>query len=162
MEIKATVPMEAWIKDAEAAGAMTDTFVEESTSLLMSSGFWGTVAAGVLVALKFIPQLAPAYSGLANIVGTLLAPKVHADKVQQIEEYAGHYIKTVRVIEDVTNQLPDSNGVRNVRKILKGIGDSSFHNAVATITADVKPHAPENIILDSSPSSKSQVLAVVK
>lgn len=162
MEIEPTVSVEDWMRDPEGSSKMLDSWTEDAMELLSSSGFWGSVGAAILIALKFVPQFAPAYSGIANIIGNVLAPKVHQDKVQQINQYAGHYIKTVRVIEDVGNQLPDSNGLKNIKSILKKVTNSEFHNAVASITADVHPDQPEVLIVHKTPSSKSQALSSVQ
>ena len=158
MEIKPTVTAKQWLDAPDAAGAVLDTWTNDALDLLTSSGFWGSVTAAAWIALKFIPQLAPQYAGIAKIVSTVLAPRVHQDKVEQIEQYAEHYVTTVKVIEDVANQLPASNGVNQVKKLLKGYTDGNFHTAVATITADVDPSNPMVVIKASVPSSQSQIL----
>ena len=157
MEIKATVTAKQWMEDPNAAGKVLDSWTDDALDLLSSSGFWGSAMAILFVALKFIPKLAPQYTALANIVGGILAPKVHQDKVKQIEEYAGHYITTVEVIEDVSDQLPDSNGVKNLKRILKRVTESNFHNAVQTITANVHPDRV-HVAVVRNPSAQSQVL----
>ena len=160
MEIKATVTAKEWLDDPDSAGKVLDSWTDDALDLLSSGGFWGSVGAVVLIALRFVPQLAPQYTAIASIVGGILAPKVHQDKVRQIEEYAGHYITTVEVIEDVSDQLPDSNGVKNLKRILKRVTESSFHNAVQTITANVHPDRV-HVAVVRNPSSQSQTLTVV-
>jgi len=140
--IKPTTTSQQWLDDPNTAASLTDEFVENSFEFLSSSGFWGSVAAGILLLLKFVPKFAPAYEGLATLATTILAPKVHQDKLKQVNQYAQGYVTTVKVIEDVANQLPNSNGVKNVKNILKKVTDSPFHDAVQTITADVHPDKP--------------------
>lgn len=153
MEIKAPVSLQDWLDDPEKAQQLTETFTDSVIDLLSSTGFWGTAMAGVLLALKFVPKFAPMYGGIASMISTLLAPKVHQDNIRKVEQYAGHYIKTVQVIEDVSNQLPNSHGVINVKRILKKITESDFHEAVQTITADVHPDRPAVLVSRSHSES---------
>lgn len=139
MQIRPTITTKMWLENPEAAAIATDTFVDSAIDLLNSGGFWGSVGVGLLIALRFVPQFAPAYSGLAGIAGSLLAPKVHRQKVRQLEKYADNFVKTVDAVERVSLSLPNSNGVKKIKQLLDKTTDSEFYEAVQEVTKSSRP-----------------------